>query len=793
MVTMDEEFQKRLLATFRVEADEHLKALSSGLLELEKAASAEEREATLETVFREAHSLKGAARSVNLADIETICQKLESVFAALKRKVARLSPELFDLLHHALEVLGGLLAAAGSEGAGAEKPQIAELVKTLQEAEKGKVRPRKREGAKKEEQTEPPPAKEAPVTEREVVPPAPEKKEPSQPEMEAETRPMPEQRPLAAETVRISAEKLKAVLLQAEEMLSAKVTATQRALDMREASSAFNAWKKEWGKVVPQVRNLRAQRARFERAGLHDMRKDGKAQVKLHEFLESNSAFIRSLEERIAAEARSANRDARFYGDMVNSLLEDMKQVMTVPFSSFLESFPKYVRDLSRDQGKDVDLTIHGGDLEIDRRILEEMKDPLIHLLRNCIDHGIEKPEIRKEKGKPPRGTVTIAISPKSGGKVEITVSDDGAGIDIAKVRSAAQKLGLAPHENNGELTEQEVLHSIFRSGVSTSPIITEISGRGLGLAIVGEKAEKVGGTVALETRPDAGTTFRIVLPMTIATFRGILVRVEGQPFILPTSHVERVLRVAREEVKTVENRETIELGERAVSLTRLGDVLELPGGTPPGAGSDTVQAVVLTSAARMVAFVVDEVVSEQEVLLKNLGSQLARVRNIAGATVLGSGRVVPVLNVSDLMKSAIKVPGPVMGGAPPEKGAAERKRSILVAEDSITSRTFLKNILESAGYEVATAVDGADAFAKLRSGKFHIVVSDVDMPRMNGFDLTAKIRGDKKFAELPVVLVTALESRRHRERGIDVGANAYIVKSSFDHSNLLDIVGRLT
>ncbi len=242
----------------------------------------------------------------------------------------------------------------------------------------------------------------------------------------------------------------------------------------------------------------------------------------------------------------------------MDDLVEDMKRVSMLPFSTLLESFPKLVRDLSRDCGKDAELNIVGGEIEIDRRILEEIKDPLIHLVRNCIDHGIETPKQREERGKPPRATIRIAIFPKSADKVEIVVSDDGAGIDVQKVQAASVKLGLVSEEDAVKMDEQQAAGLIFKSGVSTSPMITEISGRGLGLAIVREKAEKVGGTVSVETQPGVGTTFRLILPLTLARFRGILVRVGESLFVLPTRHVQRVLRVGRDEIKSAENRETI-------------------------------------------------------------------------------------------------------------------------------------------------------------------------------------------------------------------------------------------
>jgi two-component system chemotaxis sensor kinase CheA len=281
-------------------------------------------------------------------------------------------------------------------------------------------------------------------------------------------------------------------------------------------------------------------------------------------------------------------------------------------------------------------------------------------------------------------------------------------------------------------------------------------------------------------------------LPAALATFRGILVEAAGRLFIVPAAQVERVTRFKPEDVQTVGGRETLSLNGRAVALVSLADTLELPAAERNGERPAAAPVVILGAGDQRVAFTVDAVLDEQEVLVKRLGKPLSRVRNIAGATVLGSGRVAPILNVADLLKSVRKTDGTarraVTTGPKTEKGA----RAILVVEDSITSRMLLKGILESAGYHVKTAVDGLEAFTALRAERFDLVVSDVEMPRMNGFALTERIRADKKLAELPVVLVTALETREDRERGIDAGANAYLVKSSFDQSNLLEAVRRL-
>jgi two-component system chemotaxis sensor kinase CheA len=768
MASKNDDFLKELLAMFQIEASEHLETMSSGLLALERATAGEQRIEIVEKIFREAHSLKGAARAVNLTEIESVCHGLESLFAGLKSNRVTTSPPLFDLVHQVLEALAGLLtsdAQAGKTG----KPTVAALIQRLDDASRG--------AAFAEPKPHPAPAPQDALPSSAPDPPA---------ASAGVGKVLPARGP-GSGTIRVRLAKLDSVMRQTEELLLPRLAAGQRVIELRETGAALAAWGKERARVQPARRSIERLLARTDKT--NGAAKGQPELTKLLEYLEAENVLFKTVEGRVARLERSAESDHRALGGMVDNLLHDVKEMHMLPFSSLLELFPRLTRELARDQGKQVELVIRGSEIEIDRRILEEMKDALIHLLRNCIDHGIEGAAAREQKGKPPHGTLTIAVSHQDSSKVEILVADDGTGIDVGKVKAAAGRLGLVPAGEIDKLDEREMLALLFQSGFSTSPIITEISGRGLGLAIVREKVERLGGMIAVESLPDAGTTVRIVLPNTLATFRGVLVRAGDQLFIIPAASVERVTRVANAEIRTVENRETIPLDGQTVSLVWLSDVLELP--RARGESANNAQVVVLGLGVDRIAFRVDAVLGEQEVLVKGLGRQLARVRNVAGATVLGTGQVVPVLNVPDLMRSAMKPASP-HGALASEKTAEAAKRSILVVEDSITSRALLKNILEAAGYTVTTAVDGIDAYTTLKTGAFDLIVSDVEMPRMDGFDLTARVRADKQLSALPVVLVTALESREHRERGIDAGANAYIVKSSFDQSNLLEVVRRL-
>ncbi len=788
MNQIEDGFLNELRAMFKIEAEEHLKAISSGLLELEKTEEGNERNKILEVVYREAHSLKGAARAVNLNDVETICQSLEDVLSKLKRQQIKLYTELFDILHDAVDILKRIIDSSGEQDISKIMHQLSRLSDSHSEDE---IQLKLSESVKSEHHERESP--QMPVANTSPSKPGDHyEKETIKAKTEPILKPVlsnEKEEALISDTVRIATAKLDSLLLQTEEMLGAKLAVRQYQSDFNDVLFKLNLWDKEWKKYSTEISMIR--RSFEEGNGENRIRKNDTEINRLFEFIDWYQNQKKSLETSLTPLKHLAENNSRIIGTMVDNLLEEMKEVLTHPFSTLFKILPKIVRDLSRDQGKDVELVIRGSTIEVDRRILEEMKNPFIHLIRNCIDHGIEKPEVRIQKNKPHNSTISISVSQLSGNKVEILVSDDGGGIHLDKVKESAIKKGVISEAEANKLTEQEALSLIFQSEVSTSPIITDISGRGLGLAIVREKVEKLGGSISLSTQTDKGTTFRIGLPVTMATFRGILVCVSNQIFVVPTVNVERVIRIKSDIIKKIKNKETISLDGQTVSLVWLSDVLEFSRKEIRDEGSSYMQVMVLNAAEKRIAFVVDDILSEQEVLVKNLTKQLARIRNIAGATVLGTGKVVMILNVFDLVKSAVKVTViPVKEDKIKEEKLMEK--SILIAEDSITSRTLLKNILESAGYIVKTTVDGIDAFTALKMGDYDLVVSDIEMPRMNGFDLVSKIREDKRTSDLPVVLVTGLESREHRERGIEVGANAYIVKRSFDQSNLLDVIQKL-
>lgn len=773
MTPRSEALLKRLMATFRPEADDHLRAMEAALLELEKRPGKDRAQALVESVYREAHSLKGAARTVNLVPIETLCGALEDVLGALKHGKIASSPQLFDLLHRTLETIGSILASQGEAGRAALPPGMQELIQQMTEAASREARPAPAltEPASRSPAGTPEPTSR--VAEALVLAGAPAPSLPATPAANSDT-------------VRIATAKLDSVLRQAEEMLSAKLAARQRVEEIQQLAALLDRWNRECNQILPEFQAI--ERCRQAPTSADRFALNRHQLANLHDFLDWNRKQVKAIEGLLAPLANRAESEARALGGMIDSLLRDVKRDMMLPLSSVLEIFPRMIRDLSQAEGKMVEWSALGAELEIDKRVIEEIKDPLLHLVRNCLSHGIEKPDIRVSQGKPPHGTIKLTITQVESNKVGLRVSDDGAGIDLGRVKTAAIRRGIITPQAADDLGDAAAIDLIFQSEVSTSTAVSSLAGRGLGLAIVREKIQRLGGAVSVDSKLGAGTSFHILLPVSLATVRGILVEAGTRTFVVPTAQVERVSRVARGEIKTVENRATVLVGDRPVALVALEHALHLPQRDRTSHEAPFLHFLVVVAAGYRVAFSVARIVCEQEVLVKQPTRVLSRRRNIAGVTILGTGRVVPILNVADLVSAAAQ-PTAAESADPCAAPAAPQPRSMLVAEDSLTSRLLLQSILESAGYQVHTAVDGLEAWTLLKTRRFDLLVSDVEMPRMDGVALTSKVRADKDLSHLPVVLVTSLETRADRERGVEAGANAYIVKSSFDQSNLLETV----
>ncbi|MCX6020811.1 MAG: response regulator, partial [Chloroflexi bacterium] len=453
--------------------------------------------------------------------------------------------------------------------------------------------------------------------------------------------------------------------------------------------------------------------------------------------------------------------------------------VRLAPVANLFSPYERMVRDLTREMGKEVRLVQEGGDTEIDRKILENLRDPLMHMLRNAMDHGIERPEERIARGKPRQGAIRLTAAQR-GNMIEIELEDDGAGLDPVRLRQSAVRKGMMTEEQAAALDERAARDLIFSPGFSTSTTVTGTSGRGVGMDVVRENVERLNGHITIASTPGWGTRFTISVPLTLATTRAVLVELGTQLFAVPSSMIERTGRVKEANLVSLEGALSVALEGHPVPVVELAGVLERPHTGQPG---EWRHYFVLRQGDRRVALLADRLVGEQEIVIKSLGWPLRRLRNVSGAAVLGTGQTVVILNPTGLLKSALRLlGGGVRAASGPVAQPVERRRKrLLVVDDSVTTRTLEKSILEAAGYDVVVAADGIEALSVLRSEPIDLAVSDVEMPRLDGFGLTMEIRRDEKLRRLPVVLVTSLEAREHRERGVAAGADAYIVKSGFD------------
>lgn len=580
-------------------------------------------------------------------------------------------------------------------------------------------------------------------------------------------------------------------MAQMGELQVARLGSEQRALELRALLDDVEAWEAElWARHAGPT--AAGEAARLP-AGSPIAPADADSATRL-----------RDVANRLRGLQRRYDADQRRLTQVMAALQDDVRRMRMLPISTVFGTFPRMVRDLAHDLGKEARLVIQGGETEVDRSVLEQIKDPLTHLLRNSLDHGIELPQARTAAGKPVAGTITLAAS-QHGDSIIIEVADDGQGIDVARVRESAVRKRIVSAEEVQAMSDQEALWLIFRSGVSTSATVSGVSGRGVGMDVVRDKVERLHGLIDVHSMAGAGVRFTLTLPLTVATTLCLLVQAADQTFAVPIANVIRIVRLGADAIGYAEGRAVIRPEGRPILLLDLAQVLGLTSNRPPprpgrngsGATPEAGTAIILGSAEKRLAFRVDAVTNAQEVVVKALPKPFLRVRYLAGASILGTGEVVLVLNAADLLRTTMSA-GMTPTQPAPDVVETTRPRTIMVVDDSITTRTLEKNILEAAGYDVRAYADGLEAWNALQAegcapdGLYDLVVTDVSMPRLNGFDLTRRVREDPRLKRLPVVLVTSLDSREDRERGVQAGADAYITKGAFDQDNLLDTIRRL-
>jgi two-component system chemotaxis sensor kinase CheA len=817
---LSDKMLKELMATFQTELQEHLSMLTKDLLSLEQSPNSDERTDLLTNVFRAAHSIKGAARTVNLKDIETIAHRIEDVLAKIRQGSLSLTPHLFDVLLTAVDAIGNAMAAhlRGEQMPG---DVMAKVLGHLDDTVRGQAESGATQAAietpKGEKSLAPEPS--APISlDSETIPPVddgvssqvdqsssdtsgatspvnskanqpnagtfiPSSKAEGYPTGGGKDQPPTGPRPLQAEdTIRVRTTKLDALMDGLGELLVMQMRTEKLLAQMKALQERTMRWQKNWRKARPHCNRLRRNYLNVDKTDLGP----------LFDFLDSNEEDLKTLGVDHNSLLDHLTNDCNHLQIITDDLQNGIRSVRMLPIATLFDLFPRMVRDLAHCQSKDIVLEVQGQDAEVDRQALELMKDPLTHLLRNAVDHGIELPEERVAAGKPRHGTIRLCAEQR-GNNLVLTVSDDGRGINLDAVRRAAIERGLFSSEKMADLSEREVVEMIFYPGLSTAEQTTDLSGRGVGMDVVRKNLEQIHGLIQVETRPGVGTSFVLMLPLTLTTSQVLLVRVAGETVALPMINVERILHVNVVKVGSIDGHSAIYAEGRPLPLVSLANVLKLPEVEQPLPPDAKIPVVILSVAEKRIALRVGGFLSTQQVVIKSLGSQLRRVRNVAGAAILGDGQLVTILNVSDLMKS-LQAKSAASLGSPIVTKEARRWR-LLLADDSITTRTLEKHILENAGYEVLTAADGQEAWELIcqnEKGLPDLVVSDVNMPRMNGFVLTQSIKGDSSYARVPVVLVTSLESPQDRLHGMEAGADAYIVKSTFDQRELLETIERL-
>jgi two-component system chemotaxis sensor kinase CheA len=502
------------------------------------------------------------------------------------------------------------------------------------------------------------------------------------------------------------------------------------------------------------------------------------------EALRAGVGMVRGVQKRLLQLAQNVHREGEQLALVAQVVRDDLRDLRMVPASQMLEPLRRTVRELCSRLNKDVELVLGGGDVRIDRRIVDALKDPLLHLVRNALDHGVEPAAARRAAGKPPTARLSVRVEPR-GTRLGVVVEDDGAGLSPERVRAAAVSRGLLSEADAAKLSEMQAARLIFQPGFSTRDQVTETSGRGVGLDVVQSTATRLQGAVDVAFEAGHGTRFTIDVPLTLAGALGLLVRTGNMVVALPSDAVERVTRLAPADVGTVAGRVMARVDDEQLSFHALSEAIGMPR-LPLALELGRMQtAMVLTLGGVRAVFAIDAVVGQQEIVVRPLGRHVAGVAHLAGAAVLDDGRLVPVLNAPELLRVA---------GAPLGRfTATELRRSpILVCDDSLTTRFAMKSLLEIAGYPVITAADGEEALGILERTPCQLVVSDWQMPRLDGIGLTRRIRSHPKLSRLPVILCTSLDSPEERAAGLDAGADGYLVKREVERGKLLDLVRQL-
>jgi two-component system sensor histidine kinase and response regulator WspE len=741
-----------MLDLFRLEAEEQARVLTAGLLVLERNPFAAD---SLEACMRAAHSLKGAARIINLAAGVNIAHTMESCFVAAQECRTRLQQPQIDDLLRAVDLLRRIaqtpelelgLWHPGAPDVEACERALNRIIETQRPA-----------------QLSGPAAAQSPEIDE-----SPDRGASLPPS----DRPIS---PLAHDpdrVLRVTAENLNQLLNVAGESL----VASRR---LRPFADSLLRLKHQHNQISSSLQQLRealpgemlGARAHSALAALEARTQDARRD------LDQRLAELDAFDRRVASLSR------RMYDSAVACRMR--------PFADGVQGFPRMVRDLGRTLAKEVRIEIAGAQTQVDRDVLEKLDAPLGHLLRNAVDHGIEPPDARRKAGKPEVGVVRLEAR-HTAGRLLVVVSDDGAGIDLQKLRTTLIARGLTTEETAARLSEPELFAFLLLPGFSLAPNVTDISGRGVGLDAVQDVLKRLRGTLRISSQPGGGTQFQMQLPLTLSIVRALILEVSGETYAMPLASILRTVTVAKAQIAFLEGKPHFELDGARVGLIGMHQILE---SGPPAAECDQWLVILLAAEGHIYGLAVDRLIGERELVIRPLDSRLGKIRNISAAALMEDGSPVLIVDTEDLLRSAANLVavgtlGNVAAAVRP--GAASRQKRILIVEDSLTVRELERKLLASGGYEVEVAVDGMDGWNAVRAGNFDLVLTDVDMPRMDGIELVTLIKQDARMKSLPVMIVSYKDRPEDRNRGLQAGADYYLAKGSFHDQKLLSAVADL-
>ncbi len=740
--------QFSMLDLFRLEVDGQREVLTHGLLALERTPD----DATeLEACMRSAHSLKGAARIVGLGAAVSVAHTMEDCFVAAQSGSLRLGRQRIDQLLRGLDLLVRIATTPEAEAAqwsAASPPEVIAFKQSLADAGDGD-----RIGAGSGTAAAPSAADSSPIA------PAGFARRDS----DAETRDSRDR------GLRVSAQTLNRLLgLSGESLVESRWLAP-----FAESMLRLRRMQGDAGRRFNAVQELLATQDVDERAqaGLSELRR---------KMLECEAYLVERLGELERFEQRSSSVARRMYDEAIACRMR--------PFADGTGAFPRMVRDLAHELGKQARLEIVGETTQVDRDVLERLEAPLGHLLRNALDHGMESPDERVAAGKPAEGVVRLDAR-HAAGMLQVSVSDDGCGIDLARVRETIVQRGLTDAETAARLSESELLEFLFLPGFTVRDVVTEISGRGVGLDAVQAMVKQLRGSLRVATEPGAGARFQMHLPLTVSVVRALVAEIGGEAYAFPLAFIDNTLTIDRARIRMLEGRQHIEHDGQSISLVA---ALQVLGGSDAVRAQDALPVVVIGDAAKRYGLVVDRFLGVRELVVQPLDPRLGKIKDVAAGALLENGEPVLIVDVDDLLRSVDKLAaGGQLSrvGRDDVAGGGRRRKRVLVVDDSLTVRELERKLIESGGFEVEVAVDGADGWNAVRAGAFDLVVTDVDMPRMDGIGLVTLIKQDPRLRAIPVLIVSYKDREEDRQRGLEAGADFYLTKGSFHDETLLQAV----